>query len=170
MARNSSLWRLARSASARRLLASQQLGTFLLGALAFRDVHDGAQNPGALVRLNGVEPDLDRDFAPVFPQAVEVPPGARRAHLRLMQEVIAVLWVPDPEPMGNEGFHGLSYQFIAAVAEQFLRLRIGEDDLVFLVHHNHRVRSRLDRNTKHPLGLLALRDVASTDGEPSAEG
>ena len=52
---------------------------------------------------------------------------------------------PFGEAVRNDVLYLLPDQLVSAVAELFLRLNIHQDDLPCLVHHHHRVRSRLQQ-------------------------
>jgi hypothetical protein len=63
---------------------------------------------------------------------------------------------PFREALGNDVLHLLPDQFIAAVSELFLRLNIQQDDLPALVHHHHRIRSRLQQPAVPALHLRQM--------------
>ena len=71
------------------------------------------------------------------------------------------------ETFRNDVLDLLSQEFIAAVSELFLRLKIEKNDFPTLVHHHHRIRSRLQQPAVPAFHLrqmlfhsLALSDVA----------
>ena len=59
----------------------------------------------------------------------------------------------------HEHFHRLAEQFLAGKTEQFLRLRVDQDDVAVLVDDHHGVGGRLHQAAKLLLGPFALGDV-----------
>ena len=64
-----------------------------------------------------------------------------------------------PEALRNKRFDRLPEQLVAMVAEEFLGLRINQDDAPGVVHHNHRIRRGIQQATKKFFGALAIRNV-----------
>ena len=60
------------------------------------------------------------------------------------REAVAVGDVAGAEALGNQHFDRLADQFLAAIAEHPLRLRVDEDDPPGPVHEDHGVGRRLD--------------------------
>ena len=81
------------------------------------------------------------------------------------------------KPSGMMFVDFLPEEFVAAVAELFLRLNIQQDDLSALIHHHHRVRSRFQQPAVSALHLrqmlfriLAHADVADRRRHQSSFG
>ena len=72
---------------------------------------------------------------------------------------------PFREALRNDVLHLLPDEFIAAVSELLLRLNIQQNDLPALVHHHHRIRSRLQQPAVPALHLrqMLFRSLAHAD-------
>src|SRR5579864_6693257 len=61
-----------------------------------------------------------------------------------------------PEAVGNELLDGLSQEFLASIAEEFLGLCINEDDSPLLIHHDHGVGGGFDGQTEEVVSQFSL--------------
>ena len=66
-----------------------------------------------------------------------------------------------PEAFRHQHFNLASQHVFPTMTKQFLRLRIDQDDLPFVVSHHHGVGSRFQKGTKFGLCPLPVRDVAN---------
>ena len=133
--------------------------------LALRDVANRARYERAAVGLQRAETDLDRKLRPVFPQAEQVETDAHAARPRFAKEVAAVPRVRPAEPLGHEQFDPLADEFLTAVSEEPLRLRVDQDDAPVPVDDDHRVGRGLQQVLESLLGLLSVTDVADRHGD-----
>ena len=139
----------------------------LLRLLAHADVADRRRHQDAFGALQRAQHDLDRKLAAILAPPGELDPRADLLRQRVLRGAQTVRDQPLGEAFRNDVRHLLAEQFIAAVAELFLRLKIQQDDLAALVHHHHRVRRRLQQSAVSAfhlrqmlLRLLAHADVA----------
>ena len=132
----------------------------LFRALTGGDVHHGREHEEALVGLDRVQPDLDRDLDAVLAEAVQLPPRSHRPSLRVGEEVGPEDRMPVAEPFRDQVLDGLVQHLLARVAEQPLGLPIHEHDLARAVHHDHAARRRLHHDAKPRLGAPLERRAA----------
>ena len=92
------------------------------------DVHDGAQHEDAAVGGDRVQAYLDGDLRAVLSQAVQVPPGAHGARLRLVEETLAVGGVATAEALGHQHVDRPADQLASRVPEQPLDLAVDHHD------------------------------------------
>ncbi len=144
--------RLAQGVHLRRL---QQLR----GVEALGDVDHRGQHEVAVSRLQGIEPDLDRHFRAVLPQAVEIAAGAHGARVRMGEEAVAVVRVTPTKALWNQDLDRLAQQLLAGVAEQLLDLRVDQHDPAVAVDHQHGVGCGFHHQAQALLRALALGDV-----------
>ena len=72
---------------------------------------------------------------------------------------------PFGEALGNDVLDLLPHQFVAAVAELFLRLHVQQDDLSARVHHHHGIGSRFQQPAVLRSRLLAFAEIAADLGK-----
>ena len=111
--------------------------------------------------------ELDRKFAAVLAPASQLDAGTDLLRQSVLRGAKVVSDQPLREALGNDVLDLLAEEFIAAVAELFLRLNIQQNDLAALVHHHHRVGCRFQEPAVPALHLrqmvfrrLAYADVA----------
>src|ERR1700682_6501794 len=133
--------------------------------LAGADVADHQDSLGAFERT---QHDLHRKLAPILSQSGELDPrsdlqrqGVPRGSQTAREQALC-------EALRNDVFHVLPEEFVRAVSEFFLRLEIRQHDTAAMVHHHHRIRSRLEQppvsgfHPRHALFLvLAQADVTN---------
>jgi hypothetical protein len=124
------------------------------------DVANRAGHLHTLLRFKRAQADLDLKFRSVFALAKEIQAGSHGTHGWFGEKAGAVSRVSTAETLGHEHFDRPAEQLLAAVAEEFLRLRIDKDDLTFFVDNHHGVGSGFEHGTKTLLRLLAPSDVA----------
>ena len=155
--------------SAHTLLQLGVEGTdLLLGRLAHADVADGRGDEDALGALERAEHDLDRELGAVLAQGDELDPGADLLGQGVGRRAQVVGDEPLGEALRDDVRDRLADELVAAVAELLLGLDVEQDDLAALVHHDHRVRRRLEQAPVAGLGALAFGDVAGDRKERRA--
>jgi hypothetical protein len=85
---------------------------FFLDLLPLGDVHDGAEDQEALLGLDRVEADLDREFAAVLAPAAQVASHPYGPRLRVGEEAGPVLGVLGPEAFRDQHLHQLPQQLV----------------------------------------------------------
>ncbi len=70
------------------------------------------------------------------------------------EETLAVSDVPVAKPLGHQQLDTLAEQFLAAVAEEFLGLRVDQHDRPVAVDHHQSIGSQLDQAAKNPFTLM----------------
>ena len=111
----------------------EQAAQAFFDALAVRNVADRGTNERTLGRRNRTEADFDRELGLVFAEAVEFEARSHGPHLRVAHESGAVAAVPPAQSFRHQSLDRLAQQFFAAIAEEFLRLRVDEDDAPLLI-------------------------------------
>ena len=111
----------------------------LFRILANADVADHQNSFAAFKRA---QHDLDRKLVSLLPERREIDPFEDLPCHRGGP----VLDEPLREPLRNNARQLLTQQLNAAVSELHLRLKIKQDDFRALVHHHHRLRSRLQKS------------------------
>ena len=132
----------------------------LFDALALRHITNGAGDKQALLCLQRVQADLDRELAAVLAQAVQLQPSPHGAGAWFGKKIAPVVRVAGAEALGHQQLDGLAQQLVAAPAEQFHRLRVDEDDVPLPVDDDHGVRRGLQQVLELLVGALAVGDVA----------
>ena len=123
-----------------------------LGLLTVRDIHDGAEDEGALIRVDRVEADLDGELAAVPAPGVEVAAGAHRRATGSAAYCGAEDGMSCPVSLGHQHLHASAEEFLATVAEEPLRLGVHQQDPPRCVDDHDRIRRSLDDQPKSPLG------------------
>src|SRR4029453_9050423 len=118
------------------------------------------------------EADRDRKFGAVLAQPVEFESGPHRPCLRCADIAGSVADMAAPVAFGNQHLDLLADQFLAAIAEQQLGLRVDELNLSLIAGDQNRVWSGLQEVAEARLagaqiafGLRAGRDVADDRSE-----
>ena len=114
-----------------------------LGLLARADVADGRRHQDAFGALQRAQHDLHRKLASVL-----APPEKLDSRADLLCQSLgcgsgSVCDQPFREAFRDDVRHRLPDQLVAAVSERPLRLSVQKDDLPVVVHHHHRIGSRL---------------------------
>jgi hypothetical protein len=137
-----------------------------------------------VVRLRGIEADIDENEAPVLAPAGEFAACSHTPGIWLGEVAFPHSAVLGLSASGDQKLDGLSEEFRPLVAEDFLGLGIGEDDFTRFIDHHHstgrglhhesellRLQLRLDRFRPPPAPAYALhyrRDcVKEKSGPPS---
>ena len=128
--------------------------------LAGRDVDDRAQHELAVLDVQRVERDLDRDLVAVTVLAEQLAARAHRVEPRIVEERGPQRGMLAAEPVGHEQLHRPAHQLIPRVAEQLLELRIDQCDLALAVDQDHARGRGLDRQQELLHRAAPLRDVA----------
>ena len=130
------------------------LAEALFQALARGDVDDCREHHGALLGLDRIQADLDRELAAVLLQSIQIAACAHGA--RHWSRVIggAQARMPRAESLRNQHVDRLAEQFLALVAEHPFGLRVHHLDEAFTVDHHHRVRCGLDDLPEPGLALF----------------
>src|SRR5207245_8387650 len=97
--------------------------------MAFPYVADRAGDEDAVVGLERTEADLNGKLHAVFATSEEFEACPHRPHAAGGEKSLSMLHMADTIALRHKHLHRLSRQFLAAIVEQFLRLRINEDDL-----------------------------------------
>ena len=102
---------------------------------------------------------------PSLRRAGELDPGADLLRQRVFRGAEAVGDQPLGEALRNDVRDLLPEELVAAVSELLLRLNIQQDDLPALVHHHHRIGSRLQQPAVPALHLrqMLFRVLAHAD-------
>src|SRR6202521_938685 len=129
------------------------------------DVADRSRHQDSLGAFQRAQHDLDWKIASIFPPTGELNPRTDLLRQRVFRGSKSVRDQPFREALRNNVLHLLPYELIAAVSELFLRLNIQQDDLPALVHHHHRIRSRLQQPAVPALHLrqMLFRVLAHAD-------
>src|SRR6202521_2297046 len=137
----------------------------LFRILAHADVADRCRHQDSFRAFQRAQHDLDRELNSILPPSVELNPRTDLLRQRLSRGSGAIRDQPFRETFRNDVLHLLPYEFIAVVSELFLRLHIQQDDLPDLVHHHHRIRSRLQQPAVPALHLrqMIFRILAHAD-------
>src|SRR4029077_12947908 len=88
------------------------------------NVADRAGNQHAVFCLLGTEADLQREFCTILANSVQLQAHSHGSKLWMSAVCGAVVTMLVPETLGNQHLDRLAEEFVAMVAEQFLRLRI----------------------------------------------
>ncbi len=76
------------------------------------------------------------------------------------EEFVPVAGVLRPDALRHKHFNRLPDQFSPFIAEQVLNLPIHQEDGTPLIHHQHPVRGRFDREAKLLVRTLSLSEIA----------
>src|SRR5258708_27662656 len=132
----------------------------MLGLLASGDSANGARSRRGGVCLQWTETDLYRKFVPILMQAVQFQARPHRSHPRFNEKTRAVARMPPPEPFRHQHLNLMIKQVLTLVAEQFLDLRIDQNNLPLSIHHHHRIGGGFQQSTEPDLTSFSLRDVS----------
>src|SRR5450432_734118 len=116
------------------------LSQMLFRILAHADVADRRGHQGSFRALERAQHQFDRKLASIFPPPNELDPGSNLMRQRISRRSKTVRDQPFCKSLRNDVRDLLREEFIAAVSELFLRLKIEKNDFSILVHHHHRVR------------------------------
>ena len=141
------------------------LRQYFFGIPAHADIADRGRDQRSFRALQRTQHDLDRKFAAVLAQGVELDPGADPLRQRVFGGAQIVGHQPFRKPFRNDVGDFLAQQFVAAVTELLLGLDVEQHDLAALVHHHHRIRRGLHQAAILGAGFRALGEVAADDGE-----
>ncbi len=97
--------------------------------LAHADVADGRRHQDAFRAFERAQHDLDGKLGAILAPPGKLQPGANLLGQRFGGGAGAVGDQPFGETLGNDAFHFLPHQFVAAVAKLLLRLHVQQDDL-----------------------------------------
>jgi hypothetical protein len=127
-----------------------------LGALPLRGVAHRADDQQAGVGLKRTEADLDGHLGPVLAPPEQLPARPHGPDVRVAGVTLAVGDVGGPEALRHQQFDRLAEQFLAAVAEQLLRLAVDDHDAAGSVGDHHGVRGGLDQADEEVVGAPRL--------------
>src|ERR1700674_1774595 len=133
----------------------------LFRILAHADVADRCRDQDSFGAFQRAQHDLDREIAPILPPPAELDPRTDLLCQRLSRGSGTVSDQPFCESFRNYVLYLLPYEVIAVVSELFLRLKIQQNDLPALVHHHHRIRSRLQQPSVLRSRLFALAEIVA---------
>ena len=117
----------------------------LFRGLAHTDVADRRRHQGSLGAFQRAQHDLDREGAAILASCGELDARADLLVQRVLGGAQIVGDQPFREALRDDVGNLLSQELVAAVAELLLRLQVQKHNLAALVHHHHRVRSRLQQ-------------------------
>ena len=117
----------------------------LFVSLARADVADRRGHEGSFRAVQRAQHDLDRKLAAVLSQPDELNSRADLLRQRVFRGAQIVRDQPFREAHGNDVRDFLPDELVAAIAELLLRLNVQQHDFAALVHHHHRIRSRLQQ-------------------------
>ena len=117
----------------------------VLRSLAHADVADRRRHQDTFGAFQRAQHELDRKLASVLAPRGELDPGTDLLRQRLCHGSTTVRDQPFREALRNDVGHLLPEEFIAPVSELLLRLNVQQHDFSALVHHHHRVWSRLQQ-------------------------
>ena len=141
------------------------LRQMLFRGLAHADVADRRRHQSPFGAFQRAQHDLDGKLASILAPPDEFDSRADLLRQRFCRGARPVRDQPFRKALRNDVLHLLPDQFIAAVSELFLRLNIQQNDLAALVHHHHRIRSRLQQPAIPALHLrqMLFRSLAHAD-------
>src|ERR1700687_4633767 len=119
------------------------LRQMLFRGLAHADVADRRRYQDSFGALQRAQHDLDRKLAAILAPSSELKSGADLLRQGVSGGSQIVRDQPFRKARRNDVLDLLPEQLIAAVAKLLLCLKIQKNDLAALVHHHHRIRSRL---------------------------
>src|SRR5690348_5313323 len=145
------------------MASAQGFDLFPLGNIA-----DGAGDHGAFGSLEGTQADLGGEDAAVLaaPDKIQARmdwPSAGRAIIN-----VALGRMLPARFFRQQYFDWLAEKFLARVAEELLRLRVGQGDFAELVHDDHGVRRGLEKRPEFQLRFFPVGDVADGAGDQDA--
>src|SRR5258708_14814397 len=120
----------------------------MLGLLASGDSANGARSRRGGVCLQWTETDLYRKFVPILMQAVQFQARPHRSHPRFNEKTRAVSRMPPPEPFRHQHLNLMIEQVLTLVAEQFLDLRIDQNNLPLSIYHHHGIGGSFQQSLK----------------------
>ena len=129
-----------------------RLAELRLQLAALRQIPDRGGNPKSALRFQKAQADFDREFRPVFSQAIQFQPCAHGPATGLPEKLAAMSGVVFSKSFRNQNFNRFPKQFGAGVAERSLGLRVDELHCPFSVYHHHGIRSRFQQTPKFRLG------------------
>ena len=147
-------------------VAALHLRQMLFRGLAHADVADRRRHQDSLRALQRAQHDLDRKLAAVLAPSGELDPAADLLRQRVFRGSKIVRDQPLRETLRDDVRHLLPDELIAVVAELLLGLKIQQHDLAALVHHHHRIRSRLQQPAILRARLLAFAEIATDARKP----
>src|SRR6516165_9772218 len=119
---------------------------------AFGNIDHCSKHHKALIGLDWVQADLDREFATVFLATEQIAPGPHWARSRLGKKCLAQPRVITAEPFRDEHFYPLPQKLGARILEHPLGLSIHHDNLACSVDHHYGIRRGLDNESEAPFG------------------
>ena len=126
-------------------VAALHLRQVLFRGLAHADVADRRRHQGSFGAFQRAQHDLDRKLAAVLAPRNKLDPGSDLLRRGVFRGAQIVRDQPFRKAHRNDVRDLLAEEFVAAVAELLLRLEIEKNDFSALVHHHHRIRSRLQQ-------------------------
>ena len=124
----------------------EQAAKLLFGAAAVADVADGADDKGADFRLDGRQADFHGEFDVILAQTQQFQVRPHGARARLVEIARAVAHMRMAEALRQQGVDLLAAQFAFRVAEQALRLQVGQHDGARGVDHDDAVGRRFEQH------------------------
>ncbi len=116
-----------------------------IGGFAHGDVADRRRHQDALGAFERAEHELDRKLAAVLAPPDQFQPRADLLHQRLGVAAGVVGDEPLGEAFRNDDVDFLSQELVVDEAELPLRLDIHQHDVAVRIHHDHRIRRRLEQ-------------------------
>ena len=135
--------------------------------LAICDVTHRTDDHNTFFSFDRTEIDIRREFASILTKCYKFGARTHGASVRLSSKSIAVSVVLLSKPLGNENFKSLVEKFVSLVAEQFLGLRVNEDNLPVRINNDHRIGRGIQKIAERPFHtrpiLLRAREYANSN-------
>ena len=154
------------------LLRFVQFTDFIFGLLAVGDVADGAGDQPPVIGLDRAQANLDREFAAVFAQAIELQAHAHRTHLGVGEVLAALLRMLAAKARRHQHLDRVAEQLGAGVTEELFGLRVDQHHAAVVADQDHRVGRGFEQRAKavvklgdFGLGPFAVGDVADGAGD-----
>src|SRR5207244_4067899 len=116
--------------------------------------------------FEGAQADLYGELRAVLASPVEFQTRAHGACLRARKVPAAMTGMSLTEALGYQDLDGLPQEVGPTVVEEFLRLRVDEDNAALPVDNDHGVWRGLQEISELRFGPLAVADVVHEGGEP----
>ena len=126
------------------------------GGLAFGDVHDRRKHHRPVVGFDGIQSDLDRELASVFPSAKKIAPDPHRSWLRIGVIRLAQAGMMAGESFGHEKLHRSPEELRPRISKNAFCLGVDQDDLAPPSDHHHGVGGRFDDEPKKAVSERVL--------------
>ncbi len=132
---------------------------FLFQPLTLGNIHYGGKDHSAFLCVDRIESDLERNFFAVLSATIQILSDPHCQTLAFSKKSRSVPRVRSAIAFGYQHFHRLADQFLARIAKNPLRLKVGQHDLALPVYHHDPVRGGLDHATKSLLKPHAFSNV-----------